>query len=40
MRWSARPGVTVVTYVPESRDLTIWDGWAVEWGYFAASTGQ
>ena len=32
-RWSARPGVKVLTYVPETKDLTIWDGWAVEWGY-------
>jgi uncharacterized protein (TIGR02246 family) len=29
-RWSARPGVKVLTYVPETKDLTIWDGWAVE----------
>jgi ketosteroid isomerase-like protein len=27
----------VLTYVPETQDLTIWDGWAVEWGYFTAS---
>ena len=36
-RWSARPGFKVLTYVPEIKDLTIWDGWAVEWGYFTAS---
>jgi ketosteroid isomerase-like protein len=36
-RWSARPGVTITTYVPETQDLTIWDGWAVEWGYFTGS---
>jgi ketosteroid isomerase-like protein len=36
-RWSARPGVKVLTYVPETKDLTIWDGWAVEWGYIAGS---
>ena len=36
-RWSARPGVKVLTYVPETKDLTIWDGWAVEWGYFTGS---
>jgi len=36
-RWSARPGVKVLTYTPEIKDLTILDGWAVEWGYFAAS---
>ena len=36
-RWSARPGVKVLTFVPETKDLTIWDGWAVEWGYFTGS---
>ena len=36
-RWSARSGVKVLTYVPETKDLTIWDGWAVEWGYFTGS---
>ena len=36
-RWSARPGLKVLTYVPETKDVTIWDGWAVEWGYFTAS---
>jgi len=36
-RWSARPGLKVLTYVPETKDLTILDGWAVEWGYFAGS---
>ena len=36
-RWSARPGVKVLTYVPETKDLTILDGWAVEWGYFTGS---
>ena len=36
-RWSARPGVRVLTYVRETKDLTILDGWAVEWGYFAGS---
>ncbi len=35
--WSARPNVKVLTYVPETKDLTIWDGWAVEWGYFTGS---
>ena len=35
-RWSALPG-KVLTLVPEIKDLTIWDGWAVEWGYFTAS---
>ena len=36
-RWSARPGLKMLTFVPETKDLTIWDGWAVEWGYFAGS---
>jgi ketosteroid isomerase-like protein len=36
-RWSARPGVKVLTYVPETKDLTILDGWAVEWGYITGS---
>jgi ketosteroid isomerase-like protein len=36
-RWSARPGLKVLTFVPETKDLTIWNGWAVEWGYFTAS---
>lgn len=35
--WSAHPGIKVLTYVPETKDLTILDGWAVEWGYFTAS---
>jgi ketosteroid isomerase-like protein len=35
-RWSALP-VKVLTFVPEIKDLTIWDGWAVEWGYFSGS---
>ena len=26
-----------MTYVPEIKDVTIWDRWAVEWGYFAGS---
>ena len=36
-RWSALPGLKVLTFVPETKDLTIWDRWAVEWGYFTAS---
>ena len=36
-RWAARPGLKVLTYVPEIKDLTLWDGWAAEWGHFAAS---
>ena len=27
----------MLTFVPETRDLTILDGWAVEWRYFTAS---
>jgi hypothetical protein len=27
----------VLTFVPETKDLTIWDGWAVEWGYLTGS---
>src|SRR5215831_3019146 len=37
-RWSARPGAKVLSYVPETKDLTtILDGWAVEWGYITGS---
>ncbi len=36
-RGLARPGVKVLTYVPEPKDLTILDGLAVEWGYFTGS---
>src|SRR5262245_60964011 len=36
-RWSARPGFQVLSYVPETKDLTMLDGWAVEWGNFTAS---
>jgi tetratricopeptide (TPR) repeat protein len=36
-RWSTRPGAKVLTYVPDTKDLTIWDGWAVEWGYVTGS---
>jgi ketosteroid isomerase-like protein len=36
-RWSARSGAKVLTYVPETKDLTILDGWAVEWGYITGS---
>ncbi len=32
-RWSTRPGVKLLSYVPETKDLTILNGWAVEWGY-------
>ena len=37
-RLSARPGVKVLTYVPEPKDLTFLDGgWAVEWRNFTGS---
>src|SRR5438128_2770516 len=36
-RWAARPGLKVLSYVPEARDLTMLDGWAVEWGNFTGS---
>ena len=35
--WSALPGVKVLSYVPETKDLTILKGWAVEWGYITSS---
>ena len=35
-RSTARP-IKVLTFVPETKDLTIWDGGAVEWRYFTAS---
>ena len=36
-RWSALPGVKVLSYVPETKDLTILKGWAIEWGYISGS---
>jgi ketosteroid isomerase-like protein len=36
-RWAALPGIKVVSYVPETKDITILDGWAVEWGYITGS---
>jgi ketosteroid isomerase-like protein len=36
-RWSVRPSVKVLSYVPETKDLTILNGWAVEWGYVTGS---
>src|SRR5262245_17058210 len=36
-RWSARPGFKVLSYVPETKDLTMLNGWAVEWGNFTGS---
>jgi ketosteroid isomerase-like protein len=35
-RSTARP-IKVLTFVPETKDLRIWDGGAVEWRYFSAS---
>jgi ketosteroid isomerase-like protein len=40
-RWSALPGAKVLSYVPETKDLTtILDGWAVEWGYITGSYAE
>jgi ketosteroid isomerase-like protein len=36
-RWAARPGLKVLTFVPETKDLTIWERGAVEWRSFTAS---
>ena len=36
-RWSALQGAKVLSYVPETKDLTILDRWAVEWGYVTGS---
>src|SRR5438552_15656540 len=36
-RWSARPGFKVLSYVPETADLTMLDGWAVGWRTFTGS---
>jgi hypothetical protein len=35
-RWSTLP-IKMLSFVPDIRDLTIGEGWAVEWGYFNAS---
>ena len=35
--WAAVPGIKVVSYVPETKDITILDGWAIEWGYVTGS---
>ncbi|HEV8139001.1 MAG TPA: SgcJ/EcaC family oxidoreductase [Pyrinomonadaceae bacterium] len=34
---AATPELRVLSYVPETKDLTVTDGWAFEWGYFTAS---
>ena len=36
-RQTTRQGFKVLSYVPETKDLTILDGWAVEWREFTAS---
>jgi uncharacterized protein (TIGR02246 family) len=36
-RQTARQGFKVLSYLPETKDLTILDGWAVEWRQFTAS---
>jgi ketosteroid isomerase-like protein len=38
-RSTARP-MNVLTFVPETKDLTIWDGGAVEWRHFTASVAS
>jgi ketosteroid isomerase-like protein len=35
--WSTLQGAKVLSYVPETKDLTILDHWAVEWGYVTGS---
>jgi ketosteroid isomerase-like protein len=43
-RWSARTGARVLSYVPETKDVTTLDGWIVGWrqisGSFIASSGR
>jgi ketosteroid isomerase-like protein len=36
-RWAAAGGIKVLSYVPETRDVTMLDGWAIEWGYITGS---
>lgn len=33
---AARPGLRVISYVPEMKDVTITGDWAFYWGYFTA----
>src|SRR5438132_12157412 len=35
--WSARPGFKVLSYVPDTKELTMLDGWVVGWRYFRVS---
>ena len=32
-----QPGMKILSYVPEIKELKITDGWAYEWGYFGSS---
>jgi uncharacterized protein (TIGR02246 family) len=34
---AARPGLRVISYLPEMKDVTITGDWAFYWGYFTAS---
>ena len=34
---AATPELRVLSYIPETKELTITDGWAFEWRYFTAS---
>src|SRR5207248_1228341 len=36
-RWEAFPDSRFVSYAPETKDLTLLDGWAIEWGYVNGS---
>lgn len=36
-RWAALEGVKFVSYAPETKDLTILNRWAIEWGYVTGS---
>ncbi len=35
---AASPELRVLSYVPETKELTVTDGWAFEWGYFTNFT--
>lgn len=32
-----QPGMKILSYMPEIKELKITDGWAYEWGYFSSS---
>jgi len=32
-----QPGMRILSYVPEIKELKVTDGWAYEWGYFSSS---